>query len=337
MVTAYVRWVVTNSFYPSHFDWSLDPCLVDLHGPSKYSATTAILLSSSDRSIQPTASHLRCVTSFKELIKTFLENYSINIYIGTTHEELLSIVQEPGESLRSFVKRFSKDVVEIPNCNDIVDLLAFKRGLTPNLSFLNEICNRKSRTIAEALALAQGLIDCEYFSKTPHAEGHSLDQCGRDNVRWLGKIMNSPNRKTMDQFCKFHKKHGHQTVDYKALRYEIVELLKRGHLKEFLSEKGRQHMESPKIGLNQRLGFISQKHIKKVSIPPPDYLPSDSLIDHIISFHKKEATKLCRSHDDALVIMLPIANRQVRRILVDNGSSTDILFLTALKEMDMSE
>ncbi|GMN60358.1 hypothetical protein TIFTF001_029457 [Ficus carica] len=84
--------------------------------------------------------------------------------------------QVPEKSLRSFVKQFSKAVAEILNCNDIVALLTFKRGLTPNLSFLNEICSRKPRTIVEALARAQGLIECEGFNKTPHVKGHSLEQ-----------------------------------------------------------------------------------------------------------------------------------------------------------------
>ncbi|GMN60357.1 hypothetical protein TIFTF001_029460 [Ficus carica] len=144
----------------------------------------------------------------------------------------------------------------------------------------------------------------------------------------------------------------------------IVELLKRGHLKKFLSDKGAKHMAFPKTGSNVtrrssetplpppmkktievilggsvcsgNLGSSIRKHIKNASTPPPNYLPSDSFIDHIISFHEKEATELCRPHDNALVITHSITNCQVGRILVDNGSSTDILFLTALKEMDNS-
>ncbi|GMN63810.1 hypothetical protein TIFTF001_032911 [Ficus carica] len=145
----------------------------------------------------------------------------------------------------------------------------------------------------------------------------------------------TPRGMNMDKFCEFHKDHGHLTVDYKALRYEIVELLKRGHLKEFLNDKGYQTYGIPKESGNS--GSLIQKHIKKALTPPPSYLPSDSLVGHIILFHEKEATDLCQPHDDALVIMFSIANCQVGRILIDNGSFTDILFLTTLKEMDISE
>ena len=46
---------------------------------------------------------------------------------------------------------------------------------------------------------------------------------------------------------------------------------------------------------------------------------------------------MCRPYDDALVITLPIANCEVKRILIDNGSSANVLFLSTLKEMELDE
>ena len=45
-----------------------------------------------------------------------------------------------------------------------------------------------------------------------------------------------------------------------------------------------------------------------------------------ISFTAKEQEKLPTAHHDALVISLTIANCLVKRILVDNGSSGNIIF-----------
>ncbi|GMN23534.1 hypothetical protein TIFTF001_040470 [Ficus carica] len=146
----------------------------------------------------------------------------------------------------------------------------------------------------------------------------------------------------MDQFCEFHKDHGHLIVDCKALHCKIVELLKQGHLKELLSDKGRQTYGIPKDRFE-----CDKRRSSETPSPPPTKKTigvvlggsghSSDSVDHIISLHEKKATKLCRSHDVALVITLLIANCQVGRILVDNGSSADILFLTALKEMDISK
>ncbi|GMN67570.1 hypothetical protein TIFTF001_036630 [Ficus carica] len=65
-------------------------------------------------------------------------------------------------------------------------------------------------------------------------------------------------------------------------------------------------------------------------------LPDDP-IEHFIIFHSSEATNLSRPHDDALVLTLNVSNCEVGRILVDNGSSADVFFLSTLREMELSE
>ncbi|GMN46218.1 hypothetical protein TIFTF001_015415 [Ficus carica] len=47
---------------------------------------------------------------------------------------------------------------------------------------------------------------------------------------------------------------------------------------------------------------------------------------HSITFHSSEATNLSRPDDDALVLTLNVSNCEVSRILVSNGSLTDVLF-----------
>ncbi|GMN64924.1 hypothetical protein TIFTF001_033994 [Ficus carica] len=42
----------------------------------------------------------------------------------------------------------------------------------------------------------------------------------------------------MTKYCEFHKDHGPHTIDCRALRAESAELLKKGHLREFLTNKG---------------------------------------------------------------------------------------------------
>ena len=50
-----------------------------------------------------------------------------------------------------------------------------------------------------------------------------------------------------------------------------------------------------------------------------------------ISFTDKEAERIHYPHDDAIVITLLIVDYITRRVLVDNGSSADILYYPAFQ------
>ena len=52
-----------------------------------------------------------------------------------------------------------------------------------------------------------------------------------------------------------------------------------------------------------------------------------------ITFTNEDVRRLHHPHDDAIVITLMIANYITRRVLVDNGSSTDILYYPAFQQM----
>ena len=55
----------------------------------------------------------------------------------------------------------------------------------------------------------------------------------------------------------------------------------------------------------------------------------------IISFMDDEARRLIHPHTDALVVSLSVMNGKIFRILIDTGSSTDILFVSAFRQMNV--
>ncbi|XP_057775309.1 uncharacterized protein LOC130994280 [Salvia miltiorrhiza] len=56
-----------------------------------------------------------------------------------------------------------------------------------------------------------------------------------------------------------------------------------------------------------------------------------------ISFQTTESDKLLNPHHDALVISIYIANCLTKRVLIDNGSSANIMFINAFREMGLNE
>ena len=56
-----------------------------------------------------------------------------------------------------------------------------------------------------------------------------------------------------------------------------------------------------------------------------------------ISFIVKEQERVPAPYQDALVISLTVVNYLVKKILVDNGSSSNILFQTAYRDLGLEE
>ena len=66
--------------------------------------------------------------------------------------------------------------------------------------------------------------------------------------------------------------------------------------------------------------------------------PRASKVDEpAITFTDEDARRLHHPYDDAIVITLMIANYTTRRVLVDNGSSVDILYYPAFQQMRVSK
>ena len=57
----------------------------------------------------------------------------------------------------------------------------------------------------------------------------------------------------------------------------------------------------------------------------------------IIGFSEDDARRLHHPHDDALVISIRVGDYNVHRMLVDNGSSTDILYYPAFQQMGINK
>ena len=58
-------------------------------------------------------------------------------------------------------------------------------------------------------------------------------------------------------------------------------------------------------------------------------------MDKDMFFSKKDAKGLKQPHDNPLVIMLMIEGFNTRKILMDNGSSVDIIYLSTFQQLKL--
>jgi hypothetical protein len=61
------------------------------------------------------------------------------------------------------------------------------------------------------------------------------------------------------------------------------------------------------------------------------------LDDQVISFSEEDARGTHQPHDDALVVTINIAGFTTRRVMIDNGSSADILYFPTYQRMKLDK
>uniref|UniRef100_A0A2N9F359 Uncharacterized protein n=1 Tax=Fagus sylvatica TaxID=28930 RepID=A0A2N9F359_FAGSY len=178
------------------------------------------------------------------------------------------------------------------------------------------------------------------------------------SLRWPGKIRSDPNSRPKNLYCRFHRDHGHLTEECVALKEQIETLIRQGKLQKYVSRPTntrpskppaqREQAEHNRPGnrtrsiRNQSSGGTSrasrkasrQVHNIMVIQRPPKNIRLD---DQIISFSEEDARGTHQPHDDTLVITINIAGFTTRRVMVDNGSSADILYLPAYQQMRLDK
>ena len=172
------------------------------------------------------------------------------------------------------------------------------------------------------------------------------------SLKWSEKMKGDPNKHNRNKYCRFHRDHGHDTDECFDLKQQVENLIRQGKLKSFL---GQDHMdeklkgkaeESPRPPLGEIRVIIGGSSIGQSSKSKKAYLKvvqsvqlsgrsprARSMDEQSITFTDKDAERIHHPHDDAIVITLLIVDYTTKRVLVDNGSSADILYHSAFQQM----
>ncbi|KAJ9542222.1 hypothetical protein OSB04_028728 [Centaurea solstitialis] len=168
------------------------------------------------------------------------------------------------------------------------------------------------------------------------------------NIRWPKKPEVPNKDKDQSKWCDFHSDHGHTTNECISLKKEVSYLKSKGHLKDILPDEGKRPASPVHIkvvncitGGSEVCGLTysaAKRHAREgpEGQPIPDECKSvaeKELDASKITFDQDDLSETDPRHHDALVIQLTIGNCLTKRILIDGGSSANVIFADTLKIM----
>ncbi|XP_019251143.1 PREDICTED: uncharacterized protein LOC109230065 [Nicotiana attenuata] len=199
------------------------------------------------------------------------------------------------------------------------------------------------------------LLSAHSFCVSPSEIVYALEKLGT-KVKWPRKMKSDPSARRSNVLCGFHQERGNKTENCICPRQEVVRMLNQGYLKELLSDKGRANFArgrdssqgppkppSPARTIQMIIGGGDNSVINYVKFTTTHKLKRtvaheryDDFEDSI-TFEKSDTNGLSFPHYDALVITLRIADTDVKRIMVDDGSSTCIIHPRVLMQMKLED
>ncbi|XP_074314617.1 uncharacterized protein LOC141649844 [Silene latifolia] len=191
------------------------------------------------------------------------------------------------------------------------------------------------------------------------------------NLAGLFKALKEPGRRVDDgqnfrketpkrdtgKKCEFHGSNTHNTDECHSLRKEVKFHYDQGNLDHLLPRNttrvnsADQVLPSPPSHCSRTVNVITggselcgltysaaKRHATRTKGDRPE---SSCRVNHQnlppVTFDETDARSTPEQHHDALIITLPIGNCKVKKILVDTGSSVNLIMMETLKGMGFTE
>ena len=181
------------------------------------------------------------------------------------------------------------------------------------------------------------------------------------DFKWPPPMRANSDQRNRSLRCDYHRDHDHETSHFQSLKFLVEKLIQAGHLRRYIQELtreietapafdraivGAEHPSEPWPTINFILGgltndqYQSKRRRRKMlratsirarinTISTPKSGATIQLVDDPISFPTINPTRVITPHYDALVLTLCINNFDVHRVLVDPGSTANLLHFPA--------
>ncbi|KAF4363070.1 hypothetical protein F8388_013434 [Cannabis sativa] len=272
------------------------------------------------------------VNSYQDLILRFQANFAISVRTAKVDTDLMLIHQRLDEPLEHFINRFSEEYVSISKCTDSVATKALMQRLIHGSELKKAIIVEPGLSLTRALTMARGYVALEVEEKRHNEEVSSETLASGDTF-----LFESKNRTPT---ARPHNRTDNRSANERNSRGTVM--MSMGEAVQPHAPRGEEElprMPITLIELIKRLRGLKETKSRpcNLRVQAAEDRGQPSGKRRILPGLPGEASELEHPHDDALVITLDVAHVRMKRMLVDTGSSANILFAGVLKEMEIED
>ncbi|CAA7047218.1 unnamed protein product, partial [Microthlaspi erraticum] len=313
------------------------------------------------------------IDNFDDLTNAFLKHYSMHMTRITRN--MFTTTQTQGEPLRSFMERFKQAARDTGDMPDSVPLEALRNGLWYDSKFKEDLSLKPPATLEDAFHRSRNYIFLEEdqrFYAEKHGDRRATSSlltafAAADNepeqephhIKKRATDVATPDLDDSDTFCRLHGTGDHSTRNCRRLTRDLLRRYQHGELPPIKGDRSRHRRKpAPVIPENtpddvtnysdesgQEINMIMSNPIHRDSISTiteheyaaveHDRNPTREEIPTII-FTDQDTAGLDTPHVDPLVVSLHISDSSVARILIDTGSTVNLIYKETLNRMEIS-
>ncbi|XP_066165863.1 uncharacterized protein [Oryza sativa Japonica Group] len=266
------------------------------------------------------------IYSWEQLRDVFVLNFRGTYEEPKTQQHLLGIRQRPGESIRENMRRFSQARCQVQDITEASVINAASAGLLED-ELTRKIVNKEPQTLEHPLRIIDGFARGEEDSKRRQAIQAEYDKASVAAAQAQAQVQIAEPpplsvRQSQPAIQGQPPRQGQAPMTWRKFRTDRAG-------KAVMAVEEVQALRK-EFDTQQRKMQIRMVHsITSAGEGAPQY------VNQLISFGPEDAEGVLFPHQDPLVISAEIAGFEVRRILVDGGSSADVIYAEAYAKMGL--